>query len=374
MKKEIIRMTTVCLLSAVLAGTFSGCAGNSAAESPDTGAPIGIVSKIDPNPIGPDGYLDLSKTAALADGKTDDSAFFLTSPDVKGYDISGGVYAVNEETLRMLVKANVRGDGAVKWVKWKNMNNKTNPDPFTGVIPVSKLSDPIYLSSAMPSEAPTYMNRTNPSNLYAYDSKFRMVHTIGAIYRNTDYEIPDDAEMTICLGRTVMILHTPGRGWFVADDLPYPSSVGNIYYLPWTLEHTVGSRKLPADRLTYFDDHVEIRLTGGDLNGEGAREAGAEGSVLHFWGKDFKFTEDMVIDGCVTAFEVWVKEPEYAGKIAAALGGDWRDTEKVISQVYSGLNWSVTTERRLALGHNVGPERYDDLMDVEQVKRLLGIE
>ena len=69
----------------------------------------------------------------------------------------------------------------------------------------------------------------------------------------------------------------------------------------------------------------------------------------------------------------WIKEPEYVGKVVAAIGADWRTAESKVSQAFSGRNYKLTTEPRLIFGHNVGPKAYDTVMDTETVQRLFGL-
>jgi len=135
----------------------------------------------------------------------------------------------------------------------------------------------------------------------------------------------------------------------------------------------LGYIKISDDRIEVYDDHIEIKLTGRDLNGADGRDKGADGSILHFWGKDVNVNGNEVL-GLVASYTVWVKEPEYVGKLAATIGADWRDENGNISQSFTGYNYMVTTKPRVVFGHSVGPDNYDEIMDVKKVCELLQIE
>ncbi len=324
----------------------------------------------------PEGYCDVNMAIRKAGASTgwDVSEYF--DPDAKGYAIYDGTYMVDAETLRRLTEVPVVGDGEVIWTYFKIIGN--NPDPFMGYIPVEKLHDPVYMSMHLPSELQTYMfDRVNPSNMGAAHESFTKLMTIGAIYKEVDTILPDDAEITVCFGRTVLLGCTEEEGWHVLSDLKSPSVPNSIYYLPWELEHTIGVAKIPTDRIRICDDHVEVKLTGKMLNGKYSNKENVDlskavGSVLHFWGKNAA-VDGSKMQGCVAGYVAWIKEPEYVGKVAAAVGADWRTAKGEVSQAFSGYNYKLTTEPRLIFGHNVGPIAYDDIMDTEKVQQLLGL-
>lgn len=318
------------------------------------------------------GFIDVCASGAK-EGE-DCSGFF--PENANGYHIDGSVISVDADTLRRLTKAKVTGDGAVRWIGFKPLVHSSGSTPFDGVIPVKKLSDPVYLSMNMPSEATTYMrSRINPSNLFPPSDKYGKVISIGALYRSEDSPLPDSAEFTVCLGRIQIIMKTKDSdGWFIANDLPYPKAPKNIFYLPWSLEHTLGAMKLSDDRITYFDDRVEIKLTGAELNGANGRDKGAEGSVLHFWGENVIFDNGADILGVVIAYRVWIKEKEYENRVVAAIGADWRTPEGGRpDQAFSGYNWLLKTQPRTIIGHTVGNADYDRIVDTQQIQRLIGI-
>ena len=298
---------------------------------------------------------------------------------VKGYIVNGGPYKVDEATLVRLTKSEVKGNGSVKWKNYSELGASTgNTDLFDGIVPVSKLKDPIFMSAALPSELQTYMDwRINATNMYKAESKYRKLVAIGAIYKEKDTVLPDDAEITVCLGRITLLARTQEKGWFIADDMKYPADPKHIYYLPWTLEDILGNLKLPANRLSKKSDHIEIKLTGAMLNGTynvpDEHKSEVEGSVLHFWGTNWTFDDGSEVQGCVAGYVAWIKEPEYVGKVVAAVGADWRTSDSQVSQALSGMNYKLTTEPRLIFGHNVGPKAYDEIMDTEKVQQLLGL-
>lgn len=324
----------------------------------------------------PEGYCDVNMAIREADANTgwDVSEYF--DPDAEGYAIYDGIYMVDAETLKRLTEKPVVGDGKVIWTGFCVYGG--NPDPFTGHIPVDKLHDPVYMSMHLPSEAQTYMfERVNAANMGAAHESFTKLMTIGAIYKNTDVELPDDAEITVCFGRMMLLTCTEEDGWQMQRDIVYPKAPCDIYYLPWELEYSIGTAKIPMANLQAFDDYIEVKITGAMLNGnysnrENVDLSKASASTLHFWGGNAS-VEGGKVQGVVAGYVCWIKEEEYVGKIVAAVGADWRTAENKVSQAFVGYNHVLTTEPRLIFGHNVGPIAYDDIMDTEKVQQLLGL-
>lgn len=318
-----------------------------------------------------DGIKYYDVRAAGARGRTysaDDSKYFIEG--VEGYYIDELTFMLDYDTMWRIIDVPCTGTGAVKWKDYKDKNRGKCQDKFDGILPADKINDPIYAFMCLPSQRATVMGRVNAGNHYEYEDKFVRIVTIGAIYNNSDMPIPDDAEFTICVGRTTLLLCTEQRGWYMASELDTPAKPNHIYYLPWSLEHTLGTMKLDSSRVTLVDDHYEIKMTGAELNGADGRDKGATGSVLHFWGENVMFGSEEIL-GVVSSFECWIKEEEWAPYVAAAIGADWRDAGGNISQTYSGFNYALTTEPRVIFGHNVGPEAYDEIMDSEKVQRFI---
>ena len=328
----------------------------------------------------------------------DHSAYF--PEDAEGYYFDNMDFYVNAETFDRILSKPCIGTGSIKWtgynedLSWHGdeigpNGEKIGNDGFHGVLPVEKFDDPLYVFMCKPSERATVMNRVNASNLSHSDERFDSILTIGAIYNNSEKAIPDDAEFTICIGRTTLIFYTEEEGWFMAGEWETPSKPNSIYYLPWALETTLGSIKLSDDRVKFVDDHYEIKMTGAMLNGNygDGKEAGATGSVLHFWSPKTKLADlsDLVsepteIKAVASSFECWIKEAEYAEYVVAAVGVDWYDDEadtskgeQRIFQGYSGHNYALTTEPRVIFGHTAGPDMYDEVMDTELLQEMLGL-
>ncbi len=325
-------------------------------------------------------YLDIDAEVKRLGLSVDADVSACFKNDAEGYIINGGTYKVDAETLVRLTKVHVEGNGSVKWKDHNTMGGTTgNTDLFDGVVPVSKLKDPVFMSTALPSELETYMSyRVNATNMYPAETKYRRLVSIGAIYKENNTVLPDDAEITICLGRIVLLARTEEKGWFIADDKVHPDAPKKIFYLPWSLEHTLGTSTIPSDRIKTYSDHVEIKMTGAMLNGtynvpDNYKDK-VEGSVLHFWGKNWTFTDGSKVQGCVAGFTAWIKESEYVGKVGVAVGADWRvSAGGSTSQAFSGMNYILTTEPRMMFGHNVGPKAYDTIMDTDKVQQLLGL-
>ena len=295
---------------------------------------------------------------------------------VKGYIVNGGPYKVDEATLVRLTKSEVKGNGSVKWAKFSKMGASTgNPDLFDGIVPVSKLKDPIFMSTALPSELQTYMDwRINATNMALPISEYKKAISIGAVYKAKGAVIPDDAEITLCLGKIMLVAYTEEKGWFMADQMTYPSNP-MFFYLPWE----VGSAKIPESIRSNKTDHVEIKLTGAMLNGNYGKDKFSQEvqdkideCVVHYWGNNW-IGNVIDIKGVVAGHYAWIKEEEYVGKVVAAVGVDFKRPDYSGTQAFSGRNYKLTTEPRLIFGHNVGPKAYDEIMDTEKVQQLLGL-
>ena len=302
----------------------------------------------------------------------DHSKYFVD--DVEGYYLDDMVFLVDESTFYKVLSKPVAGTGSIKWIGYKDINT-SDYDPFDGLLPVEKMDDPLYVYMCKPSERKTVMNRVNASNMKPAIDDYINALSIGAIYPNPDKPLPDDAEFTLCFGRTTMIFYTEDKGWFMGKENATPAAPKALYYLPWELEHTVGVMSLPSDRVSFVDGHLEVKMKGSDLNGSAAKEAGATGAVCHIWGSKVYFDEfektGSEILGLVSSYEAWIKEPEWAEYVVAAVAVDWRAKEEIGIQAYSGHNYALTTEPRVIFGHNVGPKMYDKIMDTEKVQELL---
>ena len=290
--------------------------------------------------------------------------------DAAGYIVEGGPYPVDADTLRRLTTAKVEGSGTVKWIGYKEFGNTT--DSFSGEVPVAKLSDPAFMSMNLPSEAPTFMkDRINAQNMSTNYKGATRALPIAAIYRNTDVTLDDDETFTLCLGRITMIMRTKTEDWHLTGDWPYPSNPKDIYFLPWGNNRTI----LNPACLSEKDDHMEVTLTGADLNATERKKTHPEvkGAVLHFWGS-FTRVDSSEVLGMVSSFVAWVQEPESEGKLVLAIGIDWYgEGAGALAQAYSGYNYLLTDQPRICFGHTVGPKAYDTVMDTETVQRLLGL-
>ena len=292
-----------------------------------------------------------------------------------GYIVEGSSrpYRLDAETLRRVVATPCEGSGSLVWRDYTQFG-ANNPDQFDGVIPISKLNDPIFLSMNMPAEATVFIaSRINPQNLASYPENANRILSIGAIYGEKNTEIADDETFTVCLGRMDLALKTVDQDWYLADSHPWPTAPNRLYYLPWELEKTVKPLTLPASRIQEMEDHVEVTLTGYDLNAVDKRTKGAVAACLHFWGGSVNIGSGSNVKGLVACYTVWVKEPEAVGKLVATIGADWYSAKGDIMQAFTGMNTLVKNEPRFVLGHAVGPKAYDEVMDSEKVQQLLGV-
>ena len=300
------------------------------------------------------------------------SEYFID--DVEGYYLDDMLFLVDEQTFNKILSKPVAGTGSIKWIGYKTNVSAGDNEKFDGILPVEKMDDPLYVYMCKPSELPTVMDRVNASNMFTEKENYNFVLPIGAVYNNPEKPIDDDTEFTICLGRMTLSVYTEEEGWVLVQDYETPYKPNGIYYLPWSLESTLGRMSLSDDRVKLVDGHYEVKMTGAELNGAGGRELGATGSVLHFWGRRYELPKDATILGVVASFECWIKEPEIADYVVATVGADWKETEAGGgAQVFSGHNYKLSTEPRVIFGHNIGPKLYEQIMDTEKVQEMLGL-
>ncbi len=333
-------------------------------------------------------YFDVPKFAENFDISEDASLMFpemVDGKEVEGYYLDEKTYLVDKETMYRVLKKPFAGDGAIKW---KDYRQETYGNPkvmFDGVLPVSRMKDPLYVTTCLPNEQSSYLEshkgRLNASNLCDPREEDVNILSIGAIYLNDELDLPDDTTITICLGRMTCLLKYKGEAdWRMVKDIPKPDNPRSIYYLPWEHNYNgvISPTKLPDERVKEFDDHYEITLTVRDLKGYNTNDQKIDGSILHFWGEVYDFykidgVKGTDIEGFVTSYEVWVKEPEYAGYLTCDVGADIRTETGDTNQVFTGINFAVTGEPRVIYGHNVVPEKYDSVMDSEKVQKLIGL-
>ncbi len=355
----------------IVLGCIGGCTPQKGAHSSST-ADASSKAEIE--------YLDIDAEVEFLGLSLDEDVSVCFDEDAEGYRINGGSYErpylVDEDTIWRLTRTPVVGDGYVKWKGFvKRGTFLGNTDCFDGVIPVSKLNDPVFVAMNLPNEAHTYMtaedNRKNPINMTPARPDHKNYVSIGAIYMNNYYDggIADDDEITVCVGKIKLLVHTKDAGWKVADEMAHPA-YPRFYALPW---NSVPSIALD-DRIVDKKTHIEITVTGAMLKGKDVGSPDAKAGTLHFWGTRYAVEQGNEIEGCVGSFVAWVKDPEDAGKLVGASAVDMRidDTDNA-EQAYEGCAIKLTAEPRIFFGHNVGPARYDEVMDTDKVQKLLGI-
>ncbi len=320
----------------------------------------------------------------------DHSAYF--PEDAEGYYLDDMLFYVDEETFYRILSKPCTGTGSIKWVGYNEEiswhgddfgpnGERVGNDGFHGILPVDKFDDPLYVFMCKPSERVNYMGRSriNAGNMSPPEDRFISALTLGSIYKNVEKELPDDAEFTICLGRVTLIYYTDEKGWYIEKEWETPAKPNSLYYLPWDLEwNGAPPVKLTDERVKLVDDHYEITLTGEMLNGNygKGKDAGAEGAVLHFWSPKIPLENGGSIRAVAASYECWIKEPEWAEYVTAEIGVDWRDGDgkgQEIYQAFAGHNYAITTEPRVIFGHTCGPDMYDEVMDTELLKGLLGL-
>ena len=353
-------------------------------SSEDTSSEEGTLNLLDY--VMADGFLDVEAASKDKNFKRvgiNDTPLFAEVEGIKGYEINGGLYWVDEETIRRLAETPCRGDGSIKWLGFKNCGSwSTSKNNQPDHAPADLINDPLYMSMILPSERRCFMaDRINASLLDIADDKWINVMTIGAVYKNSDVEIPDDAEFTLCISDINLAVRTTNsNGWYKAVNITVPSVYNRLYLLPWGLEHTSGTYNFPDGdmRVTYYSDHVEIKLKGEDLNGTNAKKLvdKVQQCVYHFWGQKHYFDcKGSEVLGVACSYTVWVKEPEAAEYLVAGIGADWRDSSEKPLQAFAGYKHAVTNEPTIVVGHNVAPSDWDEIVgdESEKIQKYLGM-
>ncbi len=331
-------------------------------------------------------YFDVSAAFAASPRRPgDDHEFFPELDGFVGYYIEKGVYSVDADTMYRIIECPFKGDGAIKWSGFRTVDYYKNPDQFDGVLPISKMKDPLYRQICLPHERNAFSDTQNALNHFEVaQNTAGNLTVLCAIYPDRKKDIPDDAVITLCFGpMRLAVRKDDGKGWFLASDSvgpdkvhPGPADLGNIYPLPWQLENDpkpVKCYNVGSDHVKWVDDHFEVQITGADLNAKKFTDRRVSGVVFHTWSTFYNFDDKNNIEGIATSYEVWVKEPEWSGLLAGDTGADCRQENHACVQTFSSRYFIITDQPMMVYGHNVGPKRYDEIMDSKKVCELLGI-
>ena len=273
----------------------------------------------------------------------------------ESYVINGGTaaqpYLVNATTLRALTAADVSGTGYVKWAGYiPKVHMCGNDKAFDGVIPVSKLNDPVYVEMMLPTDAQNYWcdfsmdstgprrggelkwnNRTNGFNMVQIRAQHKNMINMGALYLNYDVDPPAlDDTITLCVKNLVMYVHvagTPANQWIQMSARKVPSADQLVKVkISWS----GGNIKLNS----YYKncgDHAEWTLKGSDLRTDAAdwKDNANEQYLVHFWDSQTNFssigiTDPTTVDGVLCTYVAWVKEEAMANKLVGTVGADLR--------------------------------------------------
>ena len=297
--------------------------------------------------------------------------------DVEGYYLDDMLFLVDKDTFSRIFSKPVAGTGSIKWTGFDpSANYISNPDKFDGILPVEKMDDPLYVYMCKPADYTADLGRTHSFNMAATPPEnVTAILAMAAIHTTEDKPLPDDAEVTICIGRMTLSVYTERDGWQLVQDFEVPSTPKYMYYLPWPLYRVLGRRTLSDDKVKLVDGHYEVSLTGADFHGIDKAAEGATGATLHFWAKRHPLEEGNDILGMVASFECWIKEEKWSDYLLATVGADWKTPEGVPGgdQVNNCRGYAITTEKQVVYSHNVGPKMYDEIMDTEKVQEFIGL-
>ncbi|WP_026497675.1 Ig-like domain-containing protein [Butyrivibrio sp. WCD2001] len=227
------------------------------------------------------------------------------------------------------------------------------------IIPSDLANDPIYCSMNTPSEAMSDFSREchrNYGRILGYTTpKHTSAVSIGAIYLESGKKMNRD--FTICLGQIALFAYSSSqKKWIVVDRQRYPQGL-KLYKLPWS------SRvHRDCENISYFPDHVEIKLNATDLNNY----------AFHYWGERKPINNsDYKYFAC--AYKVWVKE-DYSSNILTTEGGiDTKfangDNNNVI-QIVTSRSLSLTTTPKTLWCHTIPNDEYKYKRDGAKLIKL----
>lgn len=328
-------------------------------------------------------YFDVSAAAAASPRRPDDSVFFPELDGFVGYYIEKGVYTVDADTMFRVIECPFKGDGSIKWVDFKPVNWTNHPDQYNGVLPISKIHDVMYQQLCLPGDTESGNGRNQFEILPNHSGNLT---PLCAVYLRDDKkeELPDDAQITLCFGEMKLAACLDdGKGWFLALDSvgpdkvhPGPEKLGDIIPLPWQLgdQDGIHAYNVGEENISWVDDHFEVKITGADIKAKKFSDSRVTGAVIHTWGAPLYYFDDQYsVVGVATNYKFWVKESEWSGFFIADTGADCRQDGEPCRQVFGTRMFTITDQPTNVFGHNVGPNRYDEIMDSEKVQELLGM-
>ncbi len=372
-----MKFISILILCAMLFTGLVGCTGNTDNDQPEL--------KETELRFERDGitYYNVSVAALTKDPNfsMDDSLF---PEGEEGYYIESGTYLLSVKGWYRVIGKPFLGDGAIKYHQWNRVNyTEDDIHVFDGVLPISKMNDPLYVAMCSPTEGKNYTteyhkHRNGDTYVPAYE-KHTNVLPIAAIYLSSDCDLPDDTKITLCVGKMYCAVKYTDGEWFSAYSA-LPEAPCNMYPLPWQLEFGddyVKNRVIPDRLIKDCGDYYEITLKVGDFRRKTNEDERLVGRVLHFWGNSRYYYKGghtgADVEGIAASYEVWVKEPEYEGVLLADVGVDQRDAYGNVDQSFNSKAYNITSEKRIIVGHNVCPLCYDTVMDTEKVQELLGM-
>ncbi|MBP5618120.1 MAG: hypothetical protein J6X61_03105, partial [Clostridia bacterium] len=359
--------------------------------------------------------------------------------NVGGYIINGGTssqpYVVSSDTFARIVKKPCMGTGYVTWSNGYNTNPNsriggyfvrtgwTGPDKsFTGVVPASKLNDPIYTCMIEPSDTDYYYgglyyglwkpldgmgsgNRASGWNMIQIRAEHTDIINIGAIYpaynvSSNNVRAPliaaddPDSTLTLHIDDFRMYAHIAGQpkdSWVEMSNhnILTDAKAAQKVDIGWT----TGSGNISI-AAKYDETKGVYNLTREDLLDSESKQY-----LLHFWDNRVTFSskgiDPTTVDGIVCRYTVWVEEPEMAGKLVAvgaadlypklmpdhydewAAGGFVSTTNSGSNQLMASRAYLITNEPTVVFSHNIYPgendSHYDSVVDTEYLQQLIGI-
>lgn len=261
-------------------------------------------------------------------------------------NIKDGVVLLSTDEVNNINESMFEGQEYASWEGWKDIKKN---GLLSGKIDIDYISDKVYMSMKLPSEATTYMKyRVNPSIISFNAKGYNKTCSLGAVYPVEGATLPDSININI--GKMIIFVLKSGAEsqWEVLDAQNPFTEVKHfqVATLPWSL----GEYYRPTENIIYHDDYVEFNCSANELYGK----------VFHFYGEKTNCISDDVI-GYVVIYEAWSDTPDIDGKLACTIGADQISGNKT-AQVFSGKNYLLTNEHRLIIGHSLPDVVYEELI------------
>lgn len=300
--------------------------------------------------------INVKQIGARGNNTNDDSSYF--NKQTSFLNIPNGNYLLDKDTILPLKNKSCVGNGNVKFINYNANNNN-------GLIPIDKLDDEIYLSMNMPSDGITYMaDRINGNFLNSISSNVKSIRSIGAIYKNTNENLPED--IYIYLGKMKLFGYNKVlKKWVILAESSVPRDV-KLYALPWDSSNTKDVSR------EYENGLLKIKLKASDFTNT---DTNVDGWVLHFWGFEYTFNSSDYnnIENIISCFECKAESPSgenITNKLLSVSAVDLIYNDNSINQLNYSKNYSINRELTKNWSHNILNDNYNTYVNKDEIEKI----